>query len=215
MLESNFRVVGIFETGTAFEDAGVVIGLQEAQSVTGKPRQVQFYLISLRDPERAEAVREELKAAFPDIDFSLTSELGETTSDFRVVQDMAHQLSLVAVFIGGLGMLNTMLMSVLERTREIGVLRALGWRRRGVLGMILQESLVLGTIGGTCGIPLGLGLGGLVGSAGVFGGAIEPIFTSQSLVQAIVVAAVAGVAGGLYPAWRATRMRPVEALRYE
>jgi ABC-type antimicrobial peptide transport system permease subunit len=215
MLESNFRVVGIFETGTAFEDAGVVIGLQEAQSVTGKPRQVQFYLINLRDPERAETVREELRAAFPDIDFSLTSELGETTSDFRVVQEMADQLSLAAVFIGGLGMLNTMLMSVLERTREIGVLRALGWRPRGVLRMILQESLVLGAIGGICGIPLGLGLGGLVGSAGVFGGAIEPIFTSQSLVQAIVVAAVAGVIGGLYPAWRATRMRPVEALRYE
>ncbi len=215
MLESNFRVVGIFETGTAFEDAGVVIGLREAQSVTGKPRQVQFYLISLREPGRAEAVREELKAAFPDIDFSLTSELGETTSDFRIIQQMADQLSIVAVLIGGLGMLNTMLMSVLERTREIGVLRALGWRRRGVLGMILRESLVLGAIGGVCGIPLGLGLGGLVGSAGVFGGAIEPSFTSQSLVQAIVVAAVAGVIGGLYPAWRATRMRPVEALRYE
>jgi ABC-type antimicrobial peptide transport system permease subunit len=215
MLESNFRVVGIFETGTAFEDAGVVIGLREAQSVTGKPRQVQFYLISLRDPGQAEAVREELKAAFPDIDFSLSSELGETTSDFRVIQAMADQLSLVAVFIGGLGMLNTMLMSVLERTREIGVLRALGWRRRGVLGMILQESLALGAVGGVCGVPLGLGLGGLIGSAGIWGGAIEPIYTSQSFVQAIVVAAVAGVIGGLYPAWRATRMRPVEALRYE
>jgi ABC-type antimicrobial peptide transport system permease subunit len=215
MLESNFRVVGIFETGTAFEDAGVVIGLQEAQSVTGKPRQVQFYLISLRDPGRAEAVREELKAAFPDIDFSLTSELGETTSDFRVIQAMADQLSLVAVLIGGLGMLNTMLMSVLERTREIGVLRALGWRRRGVLGMILRESLALGAVGGVCGVPLGLGLGGLIGSAGIWGGAIEPIYTSQSFGQAIAVAAVAGVVGGLYPAWRATRMRPVEALRYE
>jgi ABC-type antimicrobial peptide transport system permease subunit len=215
MLESNFRVVGIYETGTAFEDAGVVIGLREAQSVTGKPRQVQFYLISLRDPNRAEAVKEELKAAFPDIDFSLSSELGETTSDFRVMQDMADQLSIIAVFIGGVGMLNTMLMSVLERTREIGVLRSLGWRRRKVLGMILQESLVLGAVGGACGIPLGLGLGGLIGLAGIWGGAMEPIYTSQLFVQAIVVAAVAGVVGGLYPAWRATRMRPVEALRYE
>ncbi len=215
VLESNFRVVGIYETGTAFEDAGVVIGLREAQSVTGKPRQVQFYLISLRDPERAEAVKEELKAAFPDIDFSLSSELGETTSDFRIMQEMADQLSLVAVFIGGVGMLNTMLMSVLERTREIGVLRSLGWRRRKILGMILQESLVLGAVGGVCGIPLGLGLGGLIGLAGIWGGMMEPIYTPQLFVQAIVVAAVAGVVGGLYPAWRATRMRPVEALRYE
>ncbi|MFQ6101051.1 MAG: ABC transporter permease [Anaerolineae bacterium] len=215
MLESNFRVVGIYETGIAFEDAGVVIGLREAQSVTGKPRQVQFYLISLRDPEQVETVRKELKAAFPDIDFSLSSELGESTSDFRVMQAMADQLSLLAVFIGAVGMLNTMLMSVLERTREIGVLRSLGWRRRKVLGMILQESLVLGIVGGVCGIPLGLGLGGLVGLAGIWGGAMEPIYTSQLFVQAIVVAAVAGIVGGLYPAWRATRMRPVEALRYE
>ncbi len=215
LFDSNFRVVGIYETGQAFEDAGVIIGLREAQSVTGKPRQVQFYLISLRDPSQAEAVRDKLTAAFPELDFSLTSELNEAMSDFRVLQDMVDQISFLAVFIGAVGMLNTMLMSVLERTREIGVLRSLGWRGRQVLGMILKESLVLGAVGGLCGIPLGLGLGSLVGSPGVWGGAIRPAYTGQLFVQAVVVAAVAGVVGGLYPAWRATRLRPVEALRYE
>jgi len=215
LLESNLRVAGIYETGTAFEDAGVVIGLREAQMLTGKPRQVQFYLISLRDPGQAEAVREELAATFPEVDFSLTSELNEAMSDFRVLQDMVDQISFLAVFIGAVGMLNTMLMSVLERTREIGVLRSLGWRRRWVLRMILKESLVLGAVGGVCGIPLGLGLGGLIGTAGIWGGAMEPAYTPQIFVQAIVVAVIAGVVGGLYPAWRATRMRPVEALRYE
>ena len=215
LMNSNFRVVGIYETGQAFEDAGVIIGLREAQMLTGKPRQVQFYLISLRDPEQAEAVKQELAATFPEIDFSLTSELGEAMSDFRVLQDMVDQISFLAVFIGAVGMLNTMLMSVLERTREIGVLRSLGWRGGRVLGMILKESLVLGAVGGLCGIPLGLGLGGLIGMSGVWGGAIEPAYKPQLFVQAIVVALIAGVMGGLYPAWRATRMRPVEALRYE
>ncbi|MBN1813292.1 MAG: ABC transporter permease, partial [Anaerolineae bacterium] len=215
MLDSNFRVAGIFETGQAFEDAGVVIGLQEAQVLTGKPRQVQFYQISLRDPAQAEAVRDDLAATFPEVDFSLTSELDEAMSDFRVLKDMVNQISFVAVFIGAVGMLNTMLMSVLERTREIGVLRSLGWRRRQVLGMILNEALVLGIVGGVCGIPLGLGLGKLIGMTGIWGGALEPAYTSQMFVQAVVVAMVAGVVGGLYPAWRATRMRPVEALRYE
>jgi ABC-type antimicrobial peptide transport system permease subunit len=215
MLDSNFRVVGIFETGQAFEDAGVVIGLREAQALTGKPRQVQFYMVSLRDPERAGAVRNELAATFPELEFSLTSELDEAMSDFRVLKDMANQVSFVAVFIGAVGMLNTMLMSVLERTREIGVLRSLGWRRRQVLGMILNESLVLGIVGGVCGVPLGLGLGELIGATGVWGGAIEPAYTTRMFVQAVVVAVVAGVVGGIYPAWRATRMRPVEALRYE
>jgi ABC-type antimicrobial peptide transport system permease subunit len=215
LLDSNFRVVGIYETGQAFEDAGVVIGLREAQSITGKLRQVQFYLISLRDPGQVDRVKSELEAAFPEIEFSETSELAENTSDFRVMRDMADQLSFVAVFIGVVGMLNTMLMSVLERTREIGVLRSLGWRRRQVLGMILKESLLLGAIGGGCGIPLGIGLGGLVGSAGIWGGAIRPTYSAPILVQALVVAVIAGGVGGLYPAWRATHMRPVEALRYE
>jgi ABC-type antimicrobial peptide transport system permease subunit len=215
LLESNFRVVGIYETGQAFEDAGVIIGLREVQSIMGKSRQVQFYLVSLRDPDQVETVKADLEAAFPDIDFSLTSELAENTSDFRVMQNMVDQISFLTVFIGTMGMVNTMLMSVLERTREIGVLRSLGWRRRQVLGMILKESLVLGIIGGVCGIPLGLGLGGLIGSTGLWGGAIEPAYQPQLFAQAVAVAAVAGVIGGLYPAWRATRMRPVEALRYE
>jgi putative ABC transport system permease protein len=136
-------------------------------------------------------------------------------SDFRVLEDMVEQISFLAVFIGAVGMLNTMLMSVLERTREIGVLRALGWRRRQVLGIVLRESLVLGAVGGVCGIVLGLGLGGLMALLPGYYGALKPLYTPQLFVQALVVALVAGVAGGLYPAWRATRMRPVEALRYE
>jgi ABC-type antimicrobial peptide transport system permease subunit len=215
LLNSNFRVVGIYETGQAFEDAGVVIGLREAQAITGKLRQVQFYLVSLRDPGQAERVKADLEAVFPDIDFSLTSELAESASDFRVLQDMADQISVLAVFIGAVGMVNTMLTSVMERTREIGVLRSLGWRRRQVLGMILKESSVLGVMGGIFGIPLGVGLAGLIGAAGLWGGALEPLYTPPLFVRAVAMAIVAGMIGGLYPAWRATRMRPVEALRYE
>jgi putative ABC transport system permease protein len=215
LLDSSFRVAGIYETGVAFEDAGVIIGMREAQTLTGKPRQVQFYLISLTDPSQAEDVKATLAEEFPDVAFSLTSELSEAVSDFRALEDMVAQISFLAVFIGALGMLNTMLMSVMERTREIGVLRSLGWRQRQVLALILKEALVLGVLGGLLGLPLGLALGNLLGGAGLWGGAIEPLFTPQLLAQALLVAMAAGVAGGLYPAWRATRMRPVEALRYE
>jgi len=116
-----------------------------------------------------------------------------------------------------LGMLNTMLMSVLERTREIGVLRALGWCQRSVLAMILQEAIILGILGGICGVFLGLGLGWLLAqipSIAGFGTG-DPIYTPQLIAQSFVVALATGVLGGLYPAWRATRMQPIEALRYE
>jgi ABC-type antimicrobial peptide transport system permease subunit len=215
LLKSNFRVVGIYETGVSYEEIGVVIGLQEAQSLIGKPRQVMYFGIKLRDPKQAEAIKQELQADFPEADFALTAEIAESMSDFRVLEEMVGGISFFAVLIGGLGMLNTMLMSVLERTREIGVLRALGWRQWRVLWLILQESLVLGAIGGAAGILLGLALGRLTAQVPGTFGAIELVYGPTLFVQAIVVALAAGAVGGLYPAWRATRMRPVEALRYE
>ncbi len=215
LLNSSFRVVGIYETGMSFEEIGVVIGLREVQTLIGKPHQVQFYGIKLQDPQRAEAVRDDLQATFPELDFALTADAAESISDMQVMEVMVAQISFLAIFIGAVGMLNTMLMSVLERTREIGVLRALGWRRRRVLGMILRESLILGAVGGACGILLGLGLSRLLRLVPGTYGSMDLIYRPQLFVQAIVVATVAGVVGGLYPAWRATRMRPVEALRYE
>jgi ABC-type antimicrobial peptide transport system permease subunit len=215
LLRSNFRIVGIYETGLSYEEVGAVIGLREAQALTGKLRQVMYYQIKLRDPARAAAVKADLAAKYPGIDFALAAEAVQSMSDFAVMEQMVGQVSLLAVLLGGLGMLNTMLMSVLERTREIGVRRALGWRRRHVLGLILRESLILGVLGGGLGILVGLGLGRLVSLLpGLYGG-MAPLYSLDIFVQAIVVAALAGTAGGLYPAWRATRMRPVEALRYE
>lgn len=215
LLNSSFRVVGVYETGLGYEEIGAVVSLREAQTLVGKPHQVMYYAIKLRDPERAQAVRDRLAADFPELNIALTAESAETMSDFKTVQDMFGQISFLAVLIGSLGMFNTMLMSVLERTREIGVLRALGWRKRRVLGLILREALTLGGIGGVLGIALGVGLNALLPAVPGLYGTIEPIYTLQMFVQAMLAALVAGAAGGLYPAWRATRMRPVEALRYE
>ncbi|MCR4407105.1 MAG: ABC transporter permease [Anaerolineae bacterium] len=215
LMNSNFRVVGVFETGLAYEDIAVVISLREAQALLGKPHQVMIYGITLHDPRQAERVRDELEAIFPEVDFALSSDATETMSDYAVLQEMVGQISFLAIFIGTVGMLNTMLMSVLERTREIGVLRALGWCRRRVLGMILRESLVLGGAGGVCGILLGLVIGKMVELLPGVWGTLKPLYTPQLLVQAVIIGMLAGVVGGLYPAWRATRMRPVEALRYE
>ncbi len=215
LLESTFRVAGIYETGVGLEDSGVVIGLREAQVLAGKPRQVMWYLVKLRDPERVESVQDYLDAHFPEIDISLTSKIVEIMPDMRTTEEMIGQISFLAMFIGAVGMLNTMLMSVLERTREIGVLRALGWRRRQVVGMILQEALALGAVGGVCGIILGLGLTWGITQIPGIGGILKASYSPELFTQALAVALVTGVIGGLYPAWRATRMRPVEALRYE
>jgi ABC-type antimicrobial peptide transport system permease subunit len=215
LLKSNFRVVGIYETGLSYEEVGAVIGLREAQALTGKLGQVMYYQIKLRDSAQAEAVMADLAVDYPELDFALAAEAVQSMSDFALMEQMFGQVSFLAILIGGLGMLNTMLMSVLERTREIGVRRALGWRRRDVLGLVLRESLILGLMGGALGILIGLGLGQLISLLpGLYGG-MRVLFGPELFARALLVAALAGAVGGLYPAWRATRMRPVEALRYE
>jgi ABC-type antimicrobial peptide transport system permease subunit len=215
VLDSTFRIVGIYETGVGWEENGAVITLRDAQRLAGRPHQVSLYGIKLRDPSQAETVQAYLNVSFPEIDASLTSSFAENLPDIQSMNRMMGQIALLAVLIGGVGMLNTMLMSVLERTREIGVLRALGWRRRQVVGMILREALALGLVGGVCGIALGAILGWSLGLIPGIGGMIAPAYSLQLLGEVLAVAIVTGLLGGLYPAWRATRMQPVEALRYE
>jgi putative ABC transport system permease protein len=121
----------------------------------------------------------------------------------------------MAVLVGGLGVLNTMLMAVFERTREVGVLRALGWRRRAVLGMILHEAVLLGLLGGALGIAIAFGLIELMQMSASFGSWVDPVWAWEVFARAILLSLFLGVIGGLYPAYRATRLQPVEALRYE
>jgi len=112
--------------------------------------------------------------------------------------------------------MNTMMMSVYERTREIGVLRAVGWRRGMVLRQMVGEALLLTLTSGLAGLGAAVGLIGLIKSIpslGIIGDVflITPLVVAQGLVLCLVL----GLVGGLYPAWRATRLSPVEALRYE
>lgn len=215
VLDSNFRVVGIYETGVGFEESGAVITLRDAQRLAGRPHQVSMYGIKLSDPTKADEVQAYLEANFPEIDVRLTSEFAENLPDIQSSQQMMSQISFLAVLIGGVGMLNTLLMSVLERTREIGVLRALGWRRRQVVDMILKEATALGIVGGVFGTLLGMVLAWSLTRIPIIGGMLDPQYDLQLILLAMSVAIMTGLLGGLYPAWRATRMQPVEALRYE
>jgi putative ABC transport system permease protein len=135
--------------------------------------------------------------------------------DFEASEGMMGGISILAIVVGGVGVLNTMLMAVFERTREIGVLRSLGWGRRAILGMILRESLLLGLIGGLAGILIAFGLVQLMSIAPVVGDYLQVVWEWEVFVRAIAIALLLGLLGGLYPAFRATRLQPVEALRYE
>ncbi|MBN1259540.1 MAG: ABC transporter permease, partial [Anaerolineae bacterium] len=156
LYETTYRVVGIYETGEPFEDGAVVISLEAAQSISGKPRQVNAFLIKVRDGADIEALRNRIETRFEDLTVSTSAKFADEQDLLQYVYVYTWGVSLIAIIIGGVGVMNTMLMSVSERTREFGVLRAVGWRPGQVLGMVLGESLVLSVVGGFLGVGLGV-----------------------------------------------------------
>ncbi|NNJ11852.1 ABC transporter permease [Chloroflexales bacterium ZM16-3] len=211
----SFEIVGIFETGAAFEDAGAVIPLREAQRIFGKQRQVSFVGITLHDSSQADAVARSMEQHYPDIMASPTADLTERMQDFATTTAAMNGLMALMVLVGGIVMMNVMMMSVFERTQEIGVLRALGWGRRRILGTVLGESLTLCVVSAVAGAGLGMLLNWLFTLVPDYGGMLTPSYSPATFGLAVAMSLSLGVIGGLLPAWRAVRLSPLEALRYE
>jgi ABC-type antimicrobial peptide transport system permease subunit len=212
---SSYEIVGIYENGAVFEDAGSVLLLKEAQDIFRKPRQISFLGVSVNEPERADEIARELEREFPDLRVAKTTNFTERMQDMQTAQAVVNTLVGLMVVVGGVVMMNTMLMSVFERTQEIGVLRALGWRRRRIIGMVVVESLLVSLFAGVIGSALGLGLAFALTLEPTMGYFLQPQVTPQLVLQVLALAGVLGGLGGLYPAWRAASLRPIDALRYE
>ncbi len=211
----SFTIVGIFETGMAYEDAGGVVPLKDAQRLFGKPRQVSFLGIALHDPTRAAEIARELEQRYPELMVARTADLSSRMQDFATMDAFFGALIALMMLVGGIVMMNVMLMSVFERTQEIGVLRAVGWRGRRVLRMVLAEALMLGLLSAGAGLIIGVGLNALLRFTPGYGSWLEAIYTPADIARVIAMALGLGLLGGLLPALRAVRLHPIEALHYE
>lgn len=212
---TRFQIVGIFEHSWAMFEMGGVITLRDAQRFSGHPGKVTFFSVSLNDPSQADAVLKKINTQFPELHASLSGDFASESPNMQSADLLSDGISFLAILVGGVGMMNTMLMSTLERTREIGVLRALGWRRRAILGLIMRESIILGLLGGVMGIVLSLNMINVIQANLINDDSIQLIWTMENLVRAFVVSLSLALGGGFYPALRATGLQPVEALQYE
>lgn len=212
---SSFRITGIYENGIAFEDASGVMSLSDSQKLFRKPGQVSFLAIGVADKTRAEEVAIALEADYPELMVAQVSRFTERMNDLQVTNALLDALIVMTTVVGGVVIMNAMLMSVFERTQEIGVLRALGWSQWRVIGMVVVEALALSLVSAVVGIAIGAGLARLLATEPTMGAFMTPRFSTELFIRAAMLTVVLGVAGAVYPALRAAGMRPVEALRYE
>ena len=210
----SYRIAGIFHTGNPFEDGGAVLPLPLVQQLAGRRGDVTT--VAVQPGASPHVVAREVERAFPGTTAVL--EPGQAVridASSRLIVSTGWIISLLALIVGGITVTNTMAMAVFERVREIGILRAVGWTTRRIAALIVSEAL------GLCLLALGVGL--LLGWAGavVFadqaaaGQLLEPDFTAGVFTWGLAFALGVGVLGAIYPAWRATRLEPVEALRHE
>jgi len=217
-----FTVTGIYHGGTALEAGAVIMPLDQLQQLSSLQGKVSGFHVRLRTAPEGEPqdhylkrAQTEIEAALPGLNAQLASERASSNQFVQLAHAVAWGTSCIALLMGILGIANTMAMSVFERTREIGILRALGWQAWRVMLLIQTEAAVLGLAGGVLGIAVGWGalrmLATLPQTASIVSASVDPLH----LLQALGISVLSGLAAGAIPAWHAAHLSPVEALHHE
>jgi putative ABC transport system permease protein len=205
-------------------DTGVYVPLSQAERFFGTD-EVDMIIVKLKSSDAA-VVNSTSKGITNYFGnevsvISATAVQSLLTTIFSTISLFLGGIAAISLLVAGIGIMNIMIVSLIERTREIGILKALGMKRRTVLYIFLTESIIIGLIGAVIGVISGwvlanmvslfLGRGGIIGSALT----ITPILTPEVMLGALGFGVGISVIFALYPAWRASKLKPVEALRYE
>lgn len=211
-----FKIVGIYETGNFMDDRGIVMSLNSLQNLTGDTGEVSLIIVKANNGTDATSLANKIQQNYPNELTTSTSLSGmnRMNNGLDVINSGSWAVSLLAILVGGIIVVITMMKAVSERTREIGVLRAIGWTQKRIIGMIMGESLVLSFIAIFVGLLIGVGIVEVLSASHILRG-IMPSFSLFLFLKGIGVALLLGILGGIYPAYRASRLSPTEALRYE
>jgi putative ABC transport system permease protein len=217
--------------GIGPSDYAVYIPISKAESFFGTD-ECDMIIVKLKNDDEAtiDSVSEAIKDAFSN-EASVTSAtavLNILASVFSIIELFLGGIAAISLLVAGIGIMNIMIVSLMERTREIGILKALGMKSRTVLMVFLSESVIIGLLGAVIGIGSGWVLANIVAivfrgggvvmgnpAAGTGGMTITPLLTPSVFLGALAFGVGISVIFALYPAWRASKLKPVEALRYE
>jgi putative ABC transport system permease protein len=230
--DKKFFVNGIFSKqgmgGISTNDDLVLLNSRDFEKVIGESN-IFIAAVSVYNVNEVESIATEIERVINenhgDDDFasatSLSSILDSIQSIMSILQTVLIAIASIALVVASIGIMNTMLTSVMERTREIGIMKAIGATNNDVMSIFIIESLLLSLVGGALGIILGIfgsqGVAALLSNMGPSSGGapLEPVVTFVAIILALSVSMVVGILSSLYPAWKAARMSPIEAVRYE
>jgi putative ABC transport system permease protein len=211
--KETFTIVGIYETGSMLLDDTIIMEITTARSLLSVPQEtVSCFMVEPKVEAKTEAVARAIERAIPGVDARTMSQFQRGAG--MLLGTLKKLLLLVislALLVGSVGILNTMLMTTSERLTEFGILRSCGWSRGDLLRLVLAESICLGLLAGLVGCLLAVAAVMLVNPC--LEGGIELVMTPTLLGLGLLLAAALGSLGGLYPAWRVSRLAPMEIIR--
>ncbi|PIO05760.1 hypothetical protein COT29_04400 [Candidatus Micrarchaeota archaeon CG08_land_8_20_14_0_20_59_11] len=226
----DMRVVGILKSvGNRMDDSSVYAPMETIRDIFGEPELVSMILVQTSPGAEPAGIAEVIEKKMRDRrhekegeeDFSVsTSEqlLATFSLVFGAVQAVVIGIAAISLLVGGIGIMNTMYTSVMERTREIGIMKAIGARNGDILRIFLIESGILGAIGGLVGITIGASIAKIaeiVAAEALGSNILKASFTPELIIGALLFSFLIGALSGVMPARQASLMKPVDALRYE
>ena len=215
-----YRVIGVMsQVGNSGDDSQIYMLLDDFWDLTGRDSTYMMFYAKVIEP-KVEEIEETLERLRGREDFTVTTmeNLLETVNSvLGVLTAVFIAVASISILVGAVGVANTMYMAVIERTREIGVMKAVGASERDILIIFLLESGFLSLIGGFAGMLLGFALSSLlsVGAAQAGFTGLKPVVGTDLIVSTALVSFLVGVVSGVFPARQASRLQPVDALSYE
>ena len=206
-------ISGVYHSGVTFEDTGAVVGLPTAQALASHTGGSTTIAVALTRSAKAKATTQQIERRFPGtVAINDPGEAARADANSLLVGKAVVVIVVLSLAIGGIAVTNTMVMAVLERERELALLSAVGWSPGRVATLILGEGVGVSLLG--AGIGLGIGLAGAQTAVSALSASafVSPYITAWGLGRGALVGVAIGVLGGLYPAWRVTRLMPAESL---